>query len=113
MAVNNLAFVLVELALDHFLNQVDRNIHVVADLLRADNAALDRNRDLNLLSFLLNGKCYVHFCIRRKIAFKLPKLILNRLSQVVGDFDILSIDHKVHTGHLTSVLFTKNSIDFH
>ena len=94
---HDLFFIFAKLTLYDFLYQIDRYIHIIADLLRADDIALDRNRHLNLLALLLHAHRHDHFGIRSKIALQLSKLVPNCCFQTFCYVDILSADCKLHT----------------
>ena len=79
MSGDQLVLVLTELALDDFLYQVNGYVHICAFLLGADQSALDRDGDFNLLVFSLYAQGYMDFRIRSKIPFQFSQLAFNRL----------------------------------
>ena len=52
--VHDLVLVFPKLTLDNLFYQINGYIHIVADLLRTDNASLHGNRNLDLLSFFFH-----------------------------------------------------------
>lgn len=97
MSGNELVTILFELTLDNLLYKVYGNIHVVADLLRSDDTALNRDGNLDLLSFLFNGKSNISNLVVVEILLELGKLFLYCIFEAVCKLDIASCDSNSHT----------------
>ena len=67
---NQFVFVFAKLAFDDLLDKIDGDVHVIACLLGTDDVSLDRDRYLNLLTFLLYTECHDDYCFRSAVPFK-------------------------------------------
>ena len=94
--IYNLGFISLQLTLDDFFNEVDGNIHIVADLFGTDDGALHRNGDLDFLTFFFHAESDDCFCVVVKISLQLADLLDNVFSQPRGDIHILSGNRITH-----------------
>ncbi len=96
MFCDQLIFVFAKLPFDHLFYKVDRYVHVVAFLLRADEMALYRDGNFDFLAFFLDTECYMDFRIRSEIAFQFPQLAFNSSFQPGCYINVLSYNDKFH-----------------
>ena len=97
MTFNDFFPVLAQLAFDHFLHQIDGNIHIIAYLFRADDIALNRDCNLNFLAAaFLHTHCHRNFRIRIKVAFQFSKLFRHCIPKSVAYLKVFSSDLKSH-----------------
>ena len=75
--IYQLVLILLKLSLDNLLNQINRHIHITADLLGTDDISLHRNRHFDLLTILLHTERNMHFRILGKKLLQLTDLVLH------------------------------------
>ena len=88
------------LSLNNLYNEIDRNIHVITNLLGSDDMSLHRNRYLYLLSIFLNAECDLCASISRKVLLKLWELVLYCISKSFCNFNVLTADYVIHDAQL-------------
>ena len=99
-ARDQLVFIFTELTLDHLFYQVNGYVHVIACLLGTNDIALHRDRDLDLLPFLLHTERYDDFRFRSEIPFEFFEFLFNCAFQSRCYFNVFSTDNKFHADQL-------------
>ena len=62
LLIDQFVFIFTKLSLDHFFYKIDRYVHIRTYFLRTDDAALHRNRNLDLLTVLFRAERYMNLC---------------------------------------------------
>jgi len=87
---DDLSLVFLDLSLDDFLHQIDGYIHIVADLLGTDDAALDGDGHLDLMTVLVHAQCDMGDCILGEEFVQLAQLVAYGLVQIGCHFHVLA-----------------------
>ena len=96
LSVDEFGFILLDLALNGFLHQVDRCIEIVGGVLGADKSALRRNRHLDLFFPFTLAQHNTGFSIIREILFELGELLGDLILESVCKIHVFAGDSYTH-----------------
>ena len=87
---DDLSLIFLDLPFNDFLHQIDGYIHIAADLLGTDDAALDGDGHLDFMTVLVHAQCDMGDGIPGEKFVQLAQLIAYGLVQIGGHFHILA-----------------------